>query len=112
MSECQLAAQNFEIEITESTLFINSDETIKALESLQEYGVSISIDDFGTGYSSLSYLKTLPINCLKIDRSFIQDIQEDYSDSEIAKAVINLAQSLRLQVVAEGVEQEYQKKNF
>ncbi|MFP3123921.1 EAL domain-containing protein [Ectobacillus funiculus] len=110
LSECQLAAQNFEIEITESTLFINSDETIKALESLQEYGVSISIDDFGTGYSSLSYLKTLPINCLKIDRSFIQDIQEDYSDSEIAKAVINLAQSLRLQVVAEGVEQEYQKE--
>lgn len=110
LAECQLAPKYFEIEITESTLFINSDETIKALESLQEYGVSISIDDFGTGYSSLSYLKTLPINCLKIDRSFIQDIQEDYSNSEIAEAIINLAQSLRLQVVAEGVEEEYQKE--
>lgn len=108
--ECQLVPKYFEIEITESTLFINSEETMKALESLQEYGVSISIDDFGTGYSSLSYLKTLPINCLKIDRSFIQDIQEDYSNSEIAEAIINLAQSLRLQVVAEGVEEEYQKE--
>lgn len=110
LTECQLAPQHFEIEITESTLFVNSDETIRALESLQEYGVSISIDDFGTGYSSLSYLKTLPINCLKIDRSFIQDIQEDYSNSEIAETIINLAQSLRLQVVAEGVEEEYQKE--
>ncbi len=108
--ECQLAPQYFEVEITESTLLFNSEETIKALKDLQEYGISISIDDFGTGYSSLSYLKTLPINCLKIDRSFIQDIKEDYSHSEIPEAIINLARSLRLQVVAEGVEEEYQKE--
>ncbi|MGW5886995.1 EAL domain-containing protein [Priestia megaterium] len=99
----------FEMEITESTLLMNAEETIKALHLLKKYGISISIDDFGTGYSSLSYLKKLPIDCLKIDRSFIQDIQEDYSNSEIAQAIISLSQSLKLQVIAEGVEEEYQK---
>ncbi|WP_102344790.1 EAL domain-containing protein [Bacillus sp. Marseille-P3661] len=100
----------FEVEITESTLLFNSKETIKALKDLQEYGISISIDDFGTGYSSLSYLKKLPINTLKIDRSFIQDIKDNYDNSEIPEAVINLARSLRLHVIAEGVEEEYQKE--
>ncbi|WP_251033936.1 EAL domain-containing protein [Priestia megaterium] len=99
----------FEMEITESTLLMNAEETIKALHLLKKYGISISIDDFGTRYSSLSYLKNLPINCLKIDRSFIQDIQEDYSNSEIAQAIISLSQSLKLEVIAEGVEEEYQK---
>ncbi|WP_377519808.1 EAL domain-containing protein [Priestia megaterium] len=99
----------FEMEITESTLLMNAEETIKALHLLKKYGISISIDDFGTGYSSLSYLRKLPIDCLKIDRSFIQDIQEDYSNSEIAQAIISLSQSLKLQVIAEGVEEEYQK---
>ncbi|WP_195695148.1 EAL domain-containing protein [Priestia megaterium] len=99
----------FEMEITESTLLMNAEETIKALHLLKKYGISISIDDFGTGYSSLSYLKKLPIDCLKIDRSFIQDIQEDYSNSEIAQAIISLSQSLKLEVIAEGVEEEYQK---
>ncbi|MCT9856991.1 EAL domain-containing protein [Priestia megaterium] len=99
----------FEMEITESTLLTNAEETINALHLLKKYGISISIDDFGTGYSSLSYLKKLPIDCLKIDRSFIQYIQEDYSNSEIARAIISLSQSLKLQVIAEGVEEEYQK---
>ncbi|PGX78832.1 EAL domain-containing protein [Priestia megaterium] len=99
----------FEMEITESTLLMNAEETIKALHLLKKYGISISIDDFGAGYSSLSYLKKLPIDCLKIDRSFIQDIQEDYSNSEIAQAIISLSQSLKLEVIAEGVEEEYQK---
>ena len=110
LSDCQLAPEYFEIEITESTLLYNLEETIKALREMQEYGVTISIDDFGTGYSSLSYLKTLPIDCLKIDRSFIQDITEDYRHSEITEAIINLARSLRLKVVAEGVEEEHQKE--
>jgi diguanylate cyclase (GGDEF)-like protein len=110
LSDCRLAPEWFEVEITETTLFIHSEETIMALKHLKEYGISISIDDFGTGYSSLSYLKTLPINCLKIDRSFIQDIQKDASNSEITDAIINMARSMRLQVVAEGVEEEYQKE--
>ncbi|KHF39135.1 EAL domain-containing protein [Halalkalibacter okhensis] len=110
LAECQLAPELFEVEITESTLLFNTTETIKALEDLQQYGIAISIDDFGTGYSSLSYLKKLPINCLKIDRSFISDIREDFSNSEISEAVINLARSLRLKVIAEGVEEEYQKE--
>ena len=110
LSEYQLAPNLFEIEITESTLLFNTKETTRALETLQEFGISISIDDFGTGYSSFSYLKTLPINTLKIDRSFIQDIKEDHSNSEIAEAIINLARSLKLHVIAEGVEEDYQKE--
>ncbi|MFC0559206.1 EAL domain-containing protein [Halalkalibacter alkalisediminis] len=110
LAECQFAPNHFEVEITESTLLFNSEETIKALKDLREYGISISIDDFGTGYSSLSYLKTLPIDCLKIDKSFIQDIKENYCNSEIPSAIINLARSLRLEVIAEGVEEEYQKE--
>jgi EAL domain-containing protein (putative c-di-GMP-specific phosphodiesterase class I) len=110
LSDCRLAPEQFEVEITETTLFIHSEETIMALKHLKEYGIFISIDDFGTGYSSLSYLKTLPINCLKIDRSFIQDIQRDGCNSEITDAIINMARSMRLQVVAEGVEEEYQKE--
>ncbi len=109
LSSYKLNPESFEMEITESTLLINTQETIKALHLLKKYGISISIDDFGTGYSSLSYLKKLPIDCLKIDRSFIQDIQEDYSNSEIAQAIISLSQSLKLEVIAEGVEEEYQK---
>lgn len=108
--DCQLAPEYFEIEITESTLLYSLEETIKVLTEMQEHGITVSIDDFGTGYSSLSYLKTLPIDCLKIDRSFIQDITEDYGHSEIAEAVINLARSLRLKVIAEGVEEEHQKE--
>jgi diguanylate cyclase len=110
LSVCQLDPTNFEVEITESTLLFNMNDTIKALKELQDYGITISIDDFGTGYSSLSYLKSLPINCLKIDRSFIQDIKENYENAQIPEAVINLARSLRLQVIAEGVEEEYQKE--
>lgn len=110
LSKCQFDPANFEVEITESTLLFNVNETSKALKELQDYGISISIDDFGTGYSSLSYLKNLPINCLKIDRSFIQDINENYDNTQIPEAVINLARSLRLRVIAEGVEEQYQKE--
>ena len=109
LSKCQLEPANFEVEITESTLLFNVNETSKALKELQDYGISISIDDFGTGYSSLSYLKNLPINTLKIDRSFIQDIKENHDNTQIPEAVINLARSLQLRVIAEGVEEKYQK---
>lgn len=109
LEESQLSPANFEIEITESILLNNSNEILQALHSLQNLGISISIDDFGTGYSSLSYLKTLPIDTLKIDKSFIQDIEEDLGNAEIPEAIINLARSLHLNVIAEGVEKEYQK---
>lgn len=107
--ESKLPAENFEIEITESILLNNSKEIVTTLRTLQEKGISISIDDFGTGYSSLSYLKNLPITTLKIDKSFIQDISKELKNTEIAEAIINLARSLHLRVIAEGVEQEYQK---
>ncbi|HZG72595.1 MAG TPA: bifunctional diguanylate cyclase/phosphodiesterase, partial [Chondromyces sp.] len=110
LADSKLLPQHFEVEITESILFNNTNETIKALKKLQEYGIGISIDDFGTGYSSLGYLKTLPIDILKIDRTFIQDIKEDYSNAEIPKAIITMAHGLRLKVIAEGVEEEHQKE--
>lgn len=109
LTKYQIAPELFEIEITESTLLNHTHRTISTLHSLKEIGIHISIDDFGTGFSSLSYLKKLPIDCLKIDKSFIQDINPDFSNSEIAETIINLARSLRLHVIAEGVELEHQR---
>ncbi len=97
----------FEIEITESTLMNDADKTIAKLRALNDYGVNIAIDDFGTGYSSLSLLQKLPINRLKIDRSFIQDLHVD-SDRSIIEAIAHMAKGLKLDMVAEGVEQDYQ----
>ncbi|MCA1032245.1 EAL domain-containing protein [Bacillus timonensis] len=93
-----------EIEITESTVMNYADDTIKILYELEKMGVSVSIDDFGTGYSSLSYLKLFPIKSLKIDRSFIKDIESNTGDLAIAKSVITLGHALNFEVVAEGVE--------
>jgi len=94
----------FTIEVTESLLIKDAGSAVSTLSRLRELGVRISMDDFGTGYSSLSYLRRLPIDQLKIDRSFIKNITEDADDAAIAAAIIALAQSLRLEVVAEGVE--------
>ena len=110
LTHCQLDARNFEIEITESILLNNSTEIVQSLQLLQSLGITISIDDFGTGYSSLSYLRDLPIDVLKIDKSFIQNISEELQNTEIPEAIINLARSLNLEVIAEGVEKEYQKE--
>ncbi len=93
-----------ELEITERQMMKKSDEVITKLHQINDLGISISIDDFGTGYSSLSLLKRLPINRLKIDRSFIKDIPEDKEDVGIVKAIIALAKSLKLSLIAEGVE--------
>ncbi len=99
-----LEAPFLQLEITESLLMENLEEAIATLWELKEIGVSVYIDDFGVGYSSLSYLKRLPVDSLKVDRSFVQDIPADRDDMEITAAVIAMAHKLRLSVVAEGVE--------
>ena len=99
-----IAASRLELEVTENALMGNISSTLILLRQIRALGVSLSIDDFGTGYSSLSYLKRLPLNTLKIDRSFIQDIPKSTTDMEIVQAIIGMAHTLHLQVITEGVE--------
>jgi len=108
LEEHQIDPALIELEITESSLMVNTEEAVRTLEYLSGLGVSLSIDDFGTGYSSLSYLKRFPLDSLKIDRSFIRDVTTDGDDATITRAVISMAHSLGLKVVAEGVETERQ----
>ena len=93
-----------EIELTESSLMENTSHTIASLKTLQQMGIKVSIDDFGTGYSSLAYLRRFPIDKLKIDIAFIREVTSNPQDAAIAKTIIELAHSLDLQVIAEGVE--------
>ncbi|PQO97515.1 diguanylate phosphodiesterase [Pseudomonas frederiksbergensis] len=99
-----VAPQRLELEVTENALMGNISNTLVLLRQIRALGVSLSIDDFGTGYSSLAYLRRLPLNTLKIDRSFIQDIPKATQDMEIVQAIIVMAHTLHLQVVTEGVE--------
>ncbi|MBD1873076.1 EAL domain-containing protein [Nodosilinea sp. FACHB-131] len=103
-----LPATNFGLEVTESLLLLNVKGVLSTLSNLQKQGVDIKIDDFGTGYSSLSYLKRFPINTLKIDQSFVENIDVDHDDVSIVKAIIQIAKSLGMTVIAEGVETEFQ----
>ena len=97
------------MEITESAL-TNINDTLATLNGLKEIGIFVSVDDFGTGYSSLSYLRKYPIDIIKIDRSFIKGIETDEKNAAIAKTIINLAHSLGMEVIAEGVEKDLQAK--
>ena len=99
-----LAPKWLELEITEGIAMSRGEETTRILEQLRRRGVRLSIDDFGTGYSSLNYLKQFPVNRLKIDRSFVRDITEDWGDAAISSAVIQLGHIMNTKVIAEGVE--------
>jgi diguanylate cyclase (GGDEF)-like protein/PAS domain S-box-containing protein len=99
-----LRAEHLEIELTESAVMLNTDETINTMALLRGMDVRISLDDFGTGYSSLSYLKRFPVTGLKIDQSFVRDLASDPDDAAIVRAIIVVAQELMLDVTAEGVE--------
>jgi diguanylate cyclase (GGDEF)-like protein len=108
LEAARLSPSSLKLEITESAAMENAEQTIQILKSLKSLGVQLSIDDFGTGYSSLSYLHRLPVDTLKIDRSFVNSVGENGEDSEILQTIISLAKNLKMRVIAEGIETESQ----
>ncbi|MBB1322799.1 EAL domain-containing protein [Shewanella sp. SR43-8] len=104
----KLPAKHLELEITEGTVIKNPEQAIKVMQQLAKMGVSLALDDFGTGYSSLSYLKRFPINCLKIDKTFVDDIDKSDRDLKMVDSIITIAHNMGLTVVGEGVEQTAQ----
>jgi EAL domain-containing protein (putative c-di-GMP-specific phosphodiesterase class I) len=108
LQETQLNPELLVLEMTETSIMEDVDKTIEILQELRSMGVNISIDDFGTGYSSLNYLKRFPLDTLKIDQAFVQDVDTDTNDAAIVKAILAMAHSLQLKVIAEGVETQEQ----
>ncbi|MCD5361504.1 EAL domain-containing protein [Chromobacterium aquaticum] len=110
LRDCRIPARQIELEVTERFVMSNPDAHLKVLRELRQLGVSLSIDDFGTGYSSLSYLRQLPVQTLKIDQSLVQGLPDHEHETSISLAIISLAKTLRLDLVAEGVETEAQRR--
>jgi EAL domain-containing protein (putative c-di-GMP-specific phosphodiesterase class I) len=108
LSEARLSAQCLELELTESMVMEDPESVIAILTQLQGLGIQLSIDDFGTGYSSLSHLKRFPVTSLKIDQSFVRELDQEANASAIVKAIISIGHSLDMKVIAEGVETEQQ----
>lgn len=104
LNDAGVEAQYLEVELTETAVMTNPEESVEILERMSRMGVIVSVDDFGTGYSSMSYLRRFPIDKLKIDRSFITNVMTSADDASIVQAIISLAHGLRLKVVAEGIE--------
>lgn len=110
LDETQIAPHCLELELTESTVMSEPESAINLFREIHKLGVEIAVDDFGTGYSSLSYLSQFPIDTIKIDQSFVKDIAQEQNDDTIVKAIISLSHSLGLNVVAEGVENDTQRR--
>lgn len=108
LEETKLDAAHLELEVTESLMMENVQESISVLQQFREQGIKLALDDFGTGYSSLNYLRSFPIDTLKIDRSFVRDITSSSHDAAVTNAIITLAKSLNLNITAEGVETQEQ----
>jgi EAL domain-containing protein (putative c-di-GMP-specific phosphodiesterase class I) len=99
-----VSSKHLELEITETSIMSDPQRVIRTLNQIRQLGVRFAIDDFGTGYSSFAYLTKLPVSCIKIDKSFVQNIETDRDSSVIVKSIIDLGHNLNLKVVAEGVE--------
>ncbi len=112
LHDAGIPPENLELEITESMAMTDPDLLIMTLEKIKAMGVRISIDDFGTGFSSLSQLQKLKVDKLKIDRAFINEISDGTNDGSIAKMIVQLSQSLQLEVIAEGVENQLQAEKL
>ncbi|MCG7532736.1 EAL domain-containing protein [Psychrobium sp. MM17-31] len=112
LRETGLAPNKLILEITESLLIADDEQVFSQLTELRRLGINISLDDFGTGYSSLSYLKRFPVNKLKIDRSFVKDIEPHNTDTRLINAIVSMAKSLQMEVVAEGVETDFQLRQL
>jgi EAL domain-containing protein (putative c-di-GMP-specific phosphodiesterase class I) len=108
LRDCGLEPHHLELELTETVVLQHAEAALSTLKAFQEMGIHLSIDDFGTGYSSLSYLQRLPIKTLKIDQSFVKNIATDADNAAITRAIITMAHSLNLGVIAEGVETDEQ----
>ncbi|TXH88736.1 MAG: EAL domain-containing protein [Rhodoferax sp.] len=109
LAPAQFDIRRLKLELTESMLVTDMDDVVAKMEALSQHGVRFSLDDFGTGYSSLAYIKRLPLDQLKIDQSFVRDLHEDANDAAIIRVIVGLAQTLDLEVIAEGVETAAQR---